>query len=180
MIGKTLLIKELTRKQDGSADESISLLPGANVVVGEPNTGKSKWLRTIDYLLGDDLSAPERTDPDDIFTKYHSAAALLIVSGEEVQVERRWTENRAMGKVFVNDEALALDEYRSTLMEKLSIPEVHYPQGNPYSPRSWPEVGWRSIMRHIYRRQKYWNDLADQQPEVEQHACLLQFLGVAD
>src|SRR5207237_1933492 len=33
---------------------------------------------------------------------------------------------------------------------------------------------------HIYRQQRFWGDLADKQPEAEQHACLLQFLGLAE
>jgi DNA repair exonuclease SbcCD ATPase subunit len=32
----------------------------------------------------------------------------------------------------------------------------------------------------MYRRQKFWSDLADQQHESEQHACLVQFLGIGE
>lgn len=64
-------------------------------------------------------------------------------------------------------------------MEKLEIPVVNYPQGNPYGTRAWPELSWRSLFRHVYRRQTFWGDFADYQPASEQHACLLQFLGIA-
>lgn len=35
-------------------------------------------------------------------------------------------------------------------------------------------------MGHVYRQQRFWADLADKQPESEQHACLMLFLGVAE
>jgi hypothetical protein len=178
MVGKTLIILEISREGGGRDEGGLAFTHGVNVLVGPPNAGKSKWLETVDYLLGDDVSAAERSE-DDIFAKYESARATLQISGELVAVERRWKEQGAMNKVYVNGQAIALEDYRSLLMEKLSIPSVHYPQGNPYGPRTWPEIGWRSIMRHVYRRQKLWNDLADQQPQSEQHACLMQLLGVA-
>jgi hypothetical protein len=179
MVEKTLIILEIARGREGREDGHLAFAPGVNVLVGPPNAGKSKWLETIDYLLGDDVSAAERAE-DDIFAKYESARALLQISGESVTVERRWKEQGVTNKVYVNGDAISLEDYRSLLMEKLSIPSVHYPQGNPYGPRSWPEIGWRSIMRHIYRRQRLWSDLADQQPPSEQHACLMLLLGVAE
>jgi predicted nucleic acid-binding Zn-ribbon protein len=36
------------------------------------------------------------------------------------------------------------------------------------------------LLRHIYRQQRFWGGLADQQPWMEQHACILQFLGLAE
>jgi hypothetical protein len=57
---------------------------------------------------------------------------------------------------------------------------LHYPQGDPHGHRTWPELSWRILLRHIYRRQWSWNDLADAQPTSDQHAALLQFLGVAE
>jgi len=43
-----------------------------------------------------------------------------------------------------------------------------------------PELSFRMLLRHIYRQQRYWGDLADRQPEQEQVACVLQFLGIAE
>jgi hypothetical protein len=75
---------------------------------------------------------------------------------------------------------MTLHAFTMQLMDALRIPVLHYPQGNPYSPRAWPELGWRSLYRHMYRRQSFWTDLADRQPESEQHACILQFVGIAE
>ena len=84
-----------------------------------------------------------------------------------------------MSKVLLNEQAVSLKDYREVLMSRLEIPIVHYPQGNPLGPRAWPELGWRSLFRAIIRQQRFWGTFADQQPESEQHACLMQFLGVA-
>lgn len=181
MENKTVVIARVSRQDENGNDTHLDLRPGVNVIVGPHNAGKTKWLETIDYLLGDDISAAQRQE-DDIFVKYVSASASLVVAGEEMVmvIERRWKQYGEMNKVIVNEHPMSLDDYRALLLEKLSIPSVHYPQGNPYAPRSWPELGWRSLMRHIYRRQKSWTDLAAKQFPVEQHACVLQFLGVAE
>ena len=65
-----------------------------NVLVGPPNTGKTKWMETIDFLLGDDPS-PEHRDTDDIFLKFDVARMRAVIAGEEFGIERRWKEKGA-------------------------------------------------------------------------------------
>ena len=50
----------------------------------------------------------------------------------------------------------------------------------PWDNAHGPNSGWRSLYRHMYRRQSFWGDIADRQPESEQHACILQFCGIAE
>ena len=90
MTDRTLLIQAVSRRT-ANETESLQFQPGMNVLVGEPNTGKTKWLETIDYLLGDDPDAEQRRE-DDIFIKYSAAAADLLISGKGPRVERRWSE----------------------------------------------------------------------------------------
>jgi hypothetical protein len=71
-------------------------------------------------------------------------------------------------------------EFQQWLLGKLHIPLLHFPKGNPTSGQTWPELSFRMLLRHIYRQQRFWGDIADKQPEMEQHACLLQFLGLAE
>ncbi len=175
----TIAIRETVRQGSDAEEERLTFQPGVNLLVGAPNTGKSKWMETIDFLLGDSISAEQR-ETDDVFVKFNSAQMSAVIGGQEFQVERRWKEKGAHNKVFVNGEAISLEEYRGLLLKQLGITPFHYPQGNPYGARSWPELGWRSLMRHVYRRQRMWADLADKQPHSEQHAAVLQFLGVAD
>ena len=178
MNAKTLMIRELSRSPQQGPEDKLDLEPGVNVIVGPPNTGKSKWFRMLDYLLGDD-GRPEEIFGEDLAAKYDSAQVILDIAGEEVTIERRWKEPGVRTKAFINGELSPIKELWNLLMEKLEIPIVHYPQGNPYGTRAWPELNWRSLQRHIYRRQTFWGDFADYQPESEQHACLMQFLGIA-
>jgi hypothetical protein len=179
MSTKRFQILDVRRYSATGDASSLDFGPGVNVIVGEPNTGKSKWLETIDYLLGDDNSSEDKLG-DDIAHKYARASATLRIGNDEIKVERRWHEAGMKSKIFVDNSSHDVLEFRQLLVDRIGLPAVHYPQGNPYGTRTWPELGWRSLFRHMYRRQRFWGDVADQQFPSEQHACLIQFLGMAD
>jgi uncharacterized Zn finger protein (UPF0148 family) len=179
MAVKKLSLKSISRRGADIGEDTLELAPGVNILVGEGNTGKTKWLESIDYILGDDPSAEQR-DEDDIFKLYDSITAVLTIGEEDFTVERRWKEPGGLNKVYVNGEPSSVKEYCDMILERLGIPLVHYPQGDPYGARKWPELSWRALMRHIYRREGFWTDIADKQPEIDQHACLVQFLGIAE
>jgi hypothetical protein len=160
--------------------EGLDLRSGVNVLVGRPNTGKTKWLQTLDFLLGDPGDNPyEGGEESGLSEKYDAAAAELLIGGEKVRIERRWRELGSKGKVFVGDEAMPAREFQRWLSVVLEIPLLHFPKGNPMSGQTWPELTFRMLLRHIYRQQRFWSDIADKQPEAEQHACVMQFLGLA-
>ncbi|MGQ0682745.1 hypothetical protein [Bradyrhizobium sp.] len=163
------------------APEQLTFEQGVNVIVGRPNTGKTRWLQTLDFLLGDNGANPFETDIDEhLATKYGGASAIMVVNGEKLHVERKWDEQGSKSKVFVNEASMGAQEFQRLLLEKLSIPLIHFPKGSPYSGQTWPELSFRMLLRHVFRQQRFWNDLADKQPEGEQHACILQFLGLAE
>jgi predicted ATP-dependent endonuclease of OLD family len=85
-----LSINSVTRHRADGTEDSLVFKEGVNVLVGDGNTGKTKWFQTIDYLLGDEVSAEERKDPENVlFTLFDSASASLNVNGEELLVERK-------------------------------------------------------------------------------------------
>ncbi|MFN0019490.1 MAG: hypothetical protein ACKVP0_14615 [Pirellulaceae bacterium] len=179
MSTKSFRILKATRRARNGPSETLSFRPGVNVIVGEPNTGKTRWLEMIDFLLGDDGKAEEKLG-EAVFTKYANVEVELQIGDEKIKAQRRWHEAGAKTKIFVNETAYTVGEFRQFLLDKIGIPSLHYPQGNPLGTRTWPELGWRSLFRHIYRRQRFWGEIADQQPLSEQHACILQFLGMAE
>ena len=175
-----LSVGRLQRRLSTGAFESLNFEPGVNILVGRSTTGKTKWLQTLDYLLGDSGNNPfEGLDEGGLSQKYDAASVELIIGAQQFQVERRWTEKGGKGKVWVDGEAMIASDFQHFLMEKLGIPILHFPKGNPLSGQTWPELSFRMLLRHIYRQQRFWSDLVPQQPEGEQHACRLQFLGVA-
>ena len=120
------------------------------------------------------------SDEAELANKYSCVSAELVINNELIRIERRWQEAGAKSKVFVEDEPLSAKDFQQWLLEKLSIPLLNFPKGNPMSGQTWPELSFRILLRHIYRQQRFWSGIADQQPEGEQHASILQFLGLAE
>ena len=178
MSAKTVIIRNLTRYPENDVSDTLFFELGVNVIVGPPNTGKTQWLKILDYLLGDDSQAEEKL-AEEVFEKYESAALTISIDNKEFTIERHWKKPGFKAKVILDGKTLDRKEFCHELLVLLDIPIIHFPQGDPYGPRSWPELGWRSLIRHIYRQQRFWGDLADRQYESEQHACLMQFLGIA-
>jgi len=179
MNAKRMRVSSFLRMPCQHADDEIQFEPGVNIIVGPQNSGKTKLLSMLDYLMGD-TGTPEASFGGDLAAKYDSAQAVFIIAGEQVKVERRWKEPGARSKVFVNDAPISAESFSAEWLKRLGIPILHFPQGNPYGTRAWPTLGWRTLLRHVYRQQLLWGNLADKQPDSEQHACITQFLGIAE
>jgi predicted nucleic acid-binding Zn-ribbon protein len=181
MSSSSLSIGRLERRFSTGKTEDLQFGAGVNLLVGPPNTGKTKWLQTLDFLLGDPGANPfEGAEEGGLADKYDAAGVELVIGEERLWIERRWREVGAKSKVFVDDQEMAARDFQHFLMQKLGIPLLNFPKGNPMSGQTWPELSFRMLLRHIYRQQRFWGGIADQQPEGEQHACLLQFLGLAE
>ena len=172
------IIESIERVTAAGKTEGHSFEPGLNLLVGQPNTGKTVWLRMLDYALGDRGPAEQKLS-EELANKYDSIRVQARAGEDEITLERRWKEAGAKHKVFLDGTPVESGELSALLSGKLGIPVLHYPQGDPYAARAWPELSWRSLYRHIYRRQAFWGSLVERQPESEQHACILQFLGLA-
>lgn len=179
MIPKTLIIKRLIRVPHSGIEEELAFESGVNVIVGKANTGKTKWLAMLDYLMGDS-GTPEEAFGFELSEKYDSIRALICIGDDEFWLERRWKERGLKTKVFINEELIGVEDFSRFLFKKLGIPVLHFPKGSPYAERTWSELSWRTLLRHVYRQQRFWGEFADQQPESEQRACLMQFLGMAE
>lgn len=175
-----LSILSLNRRLTNGRSENLSFSPGVNLLVGRPNTGKTKWLETLDFLFGDPGQNPFGEDGrETLATKYDAAAAKIRIGEEEYWISRRWMEPGLKGKVLVNQDPMPARDFQHWLLKKLDVPLLSFPRGNPMSSQTWPELSFRMLLRHIYRRQGMWSDIADRQPESEQLASMLQMLGLA-
>lgn len=175
MITKNFAIKSLKRFPKMGDYDELNFKYGVNVLVGEPSTGKTQWLQMFNYLMGSDIKFDEI-----IQEKYDSVEGIFIIGDEEVHLERKWKESGSKTKVFVNQEAIGQEELSTIFLTRLNFPVLNYPQSNPLSFNKWIALGWRRLLRHIYRRQKSWSELADKELEIDQHACILMFLGIAE
>ncbi|MBN1203844.1 MAG: hypothetical protein JXB05_02835 [Myxococcaceae bacterium] len=177
MTSKILSVRRLMRVE-GDTEEVLEFSSGVNVIVGEPNTGKTSWLRMLDYLFGD-TGTIEDAVGEDLANKYVRAQVELAIDGKPMVLERRWKEKGAKGKVFVDGSAMPAADFSAFFLAALNIPVVYIPKGNPYSQNTWPELSWRTLLRHIYRHEGSWSDLALKQPEADQFAVFSQFIGSA-
>lgn len=177
--GKRLWVKSLSRIAVDGSEEVLNLETGVNLLVGIPNTGKSSWVRILDYVFGDHNSPPKALKRN-VSLKYDRVKAVLSIDGTELSLERGWGPSAVQGKVAIDGVPVDQSEFSDVFLPKLGIPLLRVPQGNPYSARTWPRLSWRSLYRHIYRNENSWTDIADRQPPSEQHAALVVLLGVGE
>ncbi|MDU6375587.1 MAG: hypothetical protein E6575_16100, partial [Bradyrhizobium sp.] len=162
-----LCITRLERQLSIGNAETLAFAPGVNLIIGPPNTGKTKWLQTLDFLLGDPGENPfEGAEETGLAEKYEAAAAEFTLGSDVFRLQRKWREPGAKTKIFVGDTPMPPREFQHWLMERLGIPLLNFPKGNPLSGQTWPELSFRMLLRHIYRQQRFWGDLADKQPEA--------------
>jgi hypothetical protein len=174
-----LIINSLNRTTRGGVVESLEFNLGVNVIVGEQNSGKSTWLKMLDFLMFQTRAPRERFD-DVLIEKYSGISAEMTVGDGTFTLAKTWDTDGARASMSLDGEKISAPEAEAVLLDLLQIPVLRYPQGPLASDRTWPTLAWRSMYRHIYRRQDFWNDLVPEQPDSEQQAVLLQFLGLAE
>lgn len=173
---KTLIIKALARSTRDGETEELHFGPGVNILVGPPNSGKTQWLRMLDYVMGDG-KAFTRKFPQALH-KYEVIRAVVDIDGKDHVIERQWKVKST--KVIFDGQELSTEDFSAHLLTLLEMPILHFPTGNPFAKRAWPELSWRTLYRHVYRRNDSWDDLAVKQPPEQQLAALLLFLGLAE
>src|SRR5690349_6045339 len=120
MTARLLNVRRLLRWA-GPAEEALDFRPGVNVLVGEPNTGKTQWLRLLDYLLGD-TGGVEEALGEECAQKYDRAQVQLTLDGTPLTLERRWKERGARHKLFVDGRPVPSAEFSALFLEQLRIP----------------------------------------------------------
>lgn len=178
MTAKKIHILNAGRYPAQDEHDTLEFKEGVNVIVGELNAGKTKWLQMIDFVMGDN-GKPEEAFDKELAEKYDRVSLKVVIDCEEFIIERRWKESGAKSKIFVNDEDMTWKQFSGFILGKLAIPIIHVPSGNPYADRAWPELSWREMLRHMYKQERFWSDFAQKQAEVVRSACLLHFLGAA-
>ena len=178
MTAKKMHIIRANRYPEQDAFDTLELDKGVNVIVGELNAGKTKWLQMIDFVLGDD-GKPEEAFDQKLTEKYDGLKLTVIIDDEEFNIGRNWKQVGVKSKIYVNDQGMSSKQFSEFILGKLEIPIIHVPSGNPYANRTWPELSWRELFRHMYKQERFWSDFAQKQVEVVRSACILHFLSAA-
>lgn len=172
-------LKRLTRYPKATLGDELIFEPGVNVMAGDKDSGKTTWLRMLDYLLGSD-DKPGDAFGEAVATAYGSIEGEVQLGSETIVLRRTWTATAPRTKILWNDEPINVADLSDALLQKLGIPRLHYPKGDPYAERAWPSLSFRTLLRHIYRQERFWSAIAEKQWDSEQHACIALFLGVAE
>jgi len=163
---------------DGELEE-IVFDEGVNLITGKTNAGKTVWLQMIDYLLGKSKAWKDAFPDSEVSEKYVEITGYFNINGVEVKIARKPHEPRMATKVLIDDIPFGTDEFSAEILQKIGYPfDIKFPKGNPYTSQ-WVELSFRAIYRHIYRREDFWRDIADEQPPSEQYAAQFQLLGIA-
>ena len=178
MTARTLCIKTAARFPSQDDGDVLALAEGVNLIVGEMNTGKTRWLQMIDFALGDSGSAGEAFSVA-LAEKYKRITLTVSIGSNEFKIERRWNEAGATKKIFVNGDGMTAKQFSEFILGELEIPLIKVPSGSPYSDRTWPELSWRELLRHMYKQELLWSDIVQKQADIVRSACILHFLDVA-
>lgn len=172
-------IIELCRTLHSDVEERIVFKPGINLIEGGPNTGKTTWLQCLNYLLGAERPV-EHYFSDKFIQKYRSIKGKFITCTKKFEIERDWTIPRKKSKIKYNGQTKSSDEFQRDILNYLNIPILKYPKTDPISEIKATSLSFRMHFRHLYRQQRFWNDLVDKQPSGEFRSCLLNFIGLAE
>lgn len=82
-MGKRFIIHEFVRVDRDGADEKLEFKPGVNLLVGMPNTGKTQWLRMLDFVLGD-VGKPEEAFDDALASKYVELRLIATIARRQL------------------------------------------------------------------------------------------------
>jgi seryl-tRNA synthetase len=184
-MAKNILIRQISRITTRDEIETLEFNEGVNVITGLTNSGKTVWLKMLDFLLGDSSSVENALDNEDISgivlsEKYKSVEAVIEIDSIEYHIQRQWKEQGLKSKIKIDGKVHDSAEFSSFILEKLQIPNLKFSKGNPYVDGNQFSLTFRTMLRHIYRQERFWNDIADQQYPSEQHAVISQFLGLAE
>ncbi len=177
MTARKLRIISAERFPKESEQDLLFLDPGVNLIVGDLNAGKTKWIQMLDFVLGDSDSA-EKAFNKELAEKYDSVVVKVDIGGVVHTIERRWKEKNSKTKIFVDGTANTAEEFSVFMLESLNIPRIERPSGDPYD-RAWIELSWRELFRHMYKWEVPWGGFVEKQPPTTRSACILHFLQSA-
>lgn len=166
---------------DGEID-GLDLSASSTVVFGPRNSSKSTTLRMIDYCFGDDDSAAGALGPD-VSERYAGLELDLELQGVGHTIRRSFVpEFGKLTRVLVDgDLELTTGTFSDWILGELGWPILDIPKGRvaAYATELVP-LSFRTLWRHLYRREDSWLVFAYKEQEFHRRAVLALFLGLAE
>lgn len=112
-------IEKIVASGAGKKESTIVFKPGANIIYGPSNTGKTYIVKCIDFLFGSDA------DPFDSSSGYDSISIYLKTRGGQVVMHRKLGSN----KIDVSSTDSTSEGIQTIVIEN-EIPEIDYSNVN--------------------------------------------------
>ena len=122
MTSNKMFIRELKRVDNDGNQETLEFTTGINLIIGDPNTGKTKWMQMLDYLMGGDSTA-EKTFGEALARKYTSIEGIFSISGMDYHIYRTWKKYGFKTKMLINDVELPVSDFSHFVHALLWFPE---------------------------------------------------------
>lgn len=179
-LGRGLRIVEVKLVQNtGEIERYDFSRAAATVLKGPRNSSKTTTLQVINYCLGGRRNIAQAISAP-VEEKYAAFVVKVSINGHLHEL-RRESAYGSRGRIFVNDDVnMAAEELSDWLLSRLGWPSLAIPQGtNPATATSLTPLTFRSLIRHIYRREDSWTEFAYKEEEYLRRAVISLFLGFA-
>ena len=179
-LGRGLRIVKVRLVQNtGEVEEYDFSRAAATVLKGPRNSSKTTTLKVINYCLGGRRSIAQAVSAP-VEEKYSAFFVTIAINGEVHELKRD-SAYGTRGRVLIdNDIDLSAEGLSEWLLPKLAWPALRIPQGtNPSTATSLTPLTFRSLLRHIYRREDSWTEFAFKEEEYLRRAAISLFLGFA-
>lgn len=168
-------------ERDGSIDE-VDLSADASVLIGPRNSSKTTTLRMIDYCMGDDSSAAAALGPD-VAGRYAGLDLELDLPTGRHVIRRSFVPTFGLlTRIRINDELeVAPRAFSDWILQQLGWPQIEIPRGLVAElATELVPLTFRTLWRHVFRREDSWLVFASQEQEFHRRAVLSFFLGLAE
>ncbi len=151
------------------------------ILVGPRNSSKTTTLRMIDFCFGSADSALSAFGPA-VSGHYFGLELDVELSGQTHVIRRSFEPSFGLlTRVYVDGQSISPREFSDWAMTQLGWPILDIPKGRvPELATELVPLTFRTLWRHIYRREGSWLEFASQELEFHRRAVLSLFLGLAE
>jgi hypothetical protein len=177
----TLRLRQLRTYDRNGEVEQVNFGAGMTLLVGPRNSSKTTTLRMVDYCMGSDDSAAAALGPE-VAARY-LGIEVDVQFGDQVHVIRRAFDSEfgLLTRLYIDGDPMLPRDFSDWALAQLGWPVLDIPKGRvAQAATELVPLSFRTLWRHIYRREDSWLVFANQEQEFHRRAVLSLFLGLAE
>jgi hypothetical protein len=177
-----LRILELDLIRPEGTSDAMNFAAPMTLIRGPRNSSKTTTLKMLDFCLGDGDSATRALGAR-VAASYLALELTISCHGREHHLNRALSrEVGPLGRIVVDGRLELLPrELDDWLLDQLGWPLLMIPLGrDPQRATRLQPLTFRSLLRHIYRREHSWLEFATKEEEYLRRGVISFFLGLAE